>query len=190
MQQRVTAAAPGVSARPDGAPDGAGREARRTGALRVCDVPLYPDAPRSDVVDDLHGRPVPDPYRWLESGDAGDDGLRATWSAQQAELYDAEAATWTTTEHWRARVGDLLKAGGVGPPAHRGDRAFFMRREPDGDMAVLWTIDPDGTERVLIDPMQLDPEGHTTLDAFQPSKEGTSSPTSSPWAARRSPTSS
>ena len=135
-------------------------------------MPLYPDAPRLDLVDDLHGRPVPDPYRWLESGDAGDDALRSEWSAQQAGLYDAEAATWTTTEHWRARVGDLLKAGGVGPPAHRGDRAFFMRREPDGDMAVLWTIDPDGTERVLIDPMQLDPDGHTTLDALQPSKEG------------------
>jgi prolyl oligopeptidase len=135
-------------------------------------VPQYPDAPRLDLVDDLHGRSVPDPYRWLESGDAGDDALRAAWSAEQAALYDAEAAGWTTSEHWRARVGDLLRSGGVGPPAHRGDRTFFMRREPDGNMAVLWTIDPDGTERVLIDPMALDPEGHTTLDSFQPSKEG------------------
>ena len=135
-------------------------------------MPPYPDAPRLDLVDDLLGRAVPDPYRWLESGDHGDDALRARWAAQQSELFDAEASTWTTGEHWQARVGDLLKAGGVGPPAHRGDRTFFMRREPDGNMAVLWTIDPDGTERVLIDPMGLDPEGHTTLDSFQPSKEG------------------
>jgi len=133
---------------------------------------LYPDAPRHDVVDDLHGRLVADPYRWLESGDAGEAGPREEWSAAQSALYDAEAATWTTTEHWRSRVGDLLRSGGVGPPAHRGDRSFFMRREPDGNMAVLWTVDPDGTERVLIDPMELDPEGHTTLDGFQPSKEG------------------
>ncbi len=135
-------------------------------------MPLYPDAPRLDLVDDLSGRSVPDPYRWLESGEYGDDAQRDEWGAQQSALYEAEAATWTTVEHWRTRVGDLLKSGGVGPPAYRGDRAFFMRREPDGNMAVLWTIDPDGTERVLIDPMQLDPEGHTTLDSFQPTKEG------------------
>jgi prolyl oligopeptidase len=37
---------------------------------------------------------------------------------------------------------------------------------------VLLTLDPDGTERVLVDPMALDPSGTTTLDAWQPSKEG------------------
>ena len=37
---------------------------------------------------------------------------------------------------------------------------------------MLLTVDPDGTERVLVDPMALDPTGATTLDAWQPSKEG------------------
>ena len=37
---------------------------------------------------------------------------------------------------------------------------------------MLLTVDPDGTERVLVDPMALDPSGTTTLDAWQPSKEG------------------
>ena len=37
---------------------------------------------------------------------------------------------------------------------------------------MLLTVDPDGTERILIDPMALDPSGLTTLDAWQPSKEG------------------
>ena len=37
---------------------------------------------------------------------------------------------------------------------------------------MLLTVDPDGTERVLIDPMAIDPSGTTTLDAWQPSKEG------------------
>ncbi len=37
---------------------------------------------------------------------------------------------------------------------------------------MLLTVDPDGTERVLVDPMALDPTGTTTLDAWQPSKEG------------------
>lgn len=37
---------------------------------------------------------------------------------------------------------------------------------------MLLTRDPDGTERVLIDPMLIDPSGTTTLDGWQPTKEG------------------
>src|SRR5690606_20880663 len=32
--------------------------------------------------------------------------------------------------------------------------------------------EPDGTERVLVDPMAIDPSGVTTLDTWQPSKDG------------------
>lgn len=37
---------------------------------------------------------------------------------------------------------------------------------------MLYTVDPDGTERALLDPMALDPTGLTTLDSWQPDKEG------------------
>src|SRR5262249_28649786 len=53
-----------------------------------------------------------------------------------------------------------------------GERRFFMRRTADQEHAVLLTVDPDGTERVLVDPVALDPTGLTTLDSWQPSKEG------------------
>lgn len=58
-------------------------------------------------------------------------------------------------------------------PSWRGERQFFMRRNPDQQLAVLLTIDPDGRERVLIDPFALDAQGLTTLDAWQPSPDGT-----------------
>ena len=135
-------------------------------------MPTYPDAPRLDVVDDLHGRLVADPYRWLEDAPFGDPDLRATWSAQQSALLDEERAQWSTLDHWRTRLLELTAAGGIGTPTFRGDRRFFMRRDPGQQFAVLRTVDPDGTERVLIDPMELDPSGLTTLDAWQPSKEG------------------
>ena len=84
----------------------------------------------------------------------------------------AERAGWTTREAFRDRVEQLLGAGSISPPYHRGDRWFFTRREPGQQFPVLCTVDPDGTERVLLDPMALDPEGLTTLDSWQPSKEG------------------
>ena len=129
----------------------------------------YPAAERLDLVDVLHGQPVPDPYRWLEDID---DARTHEWLAAQDTLVDQARAAWTTSAHWATRLKDLMAAGAISPPIWRGERAFFMRRTADQEHALLHTIDPDGTERVLLDPMAMDASGLTTLDTWQPSKEG------------------
>lgn len=131
--------------------------------------PEYPAAPRVDVVDDFHGTPVPDPYRWLESAD---DPRTAEWLEQQRALMADERGSWRHRDGFAQRVDDLLGSGSVSPPYWRGDRYFLSRREPGQQFAVLYVVEADGSERVLIDPMALDPTGVTTLDGWQPSKEG------------------
>ncbi|MEU1875708.1 prolyl oligopeptidase family serine peptidase [Streptosporangium sp. NPDC020072] len=129
----------------------------------------YPPAGRDDLVEELHGVPVADPYRWLE-----DPGSPATeeWLAAQEKLLSAELGALTGRDRLRARVAELLRSGSIGAPAWRGERRFFMRRTPDQEHAVLYTVDPGGTERALLDPTALDPSGLTTLDSWQPDKEG------------------
>jgi len=131
--------------------------------------PAYPEARRSDDADTLHGLVVPDPYRWLEDADSAET---VAWSIAQDALLAAETTTLPGRGRLAGRVAELLGAGTVGTPAWRGDRQFFMRRTADQEHAVLVTVDGGGTERVLIDPVALDPSGSTTLDAWQPSKEG------------------
>lgn len=130
----------------------------------------YPDATRETTIDTLHGVPVADPYRWLERGDATET---RRWADEQRALLADRAASWIGREHWRRRVGELLAGGGISVPTWRGERQFFMRRNPDQQHAVLLTVDADGTERVLIDPSALDAQDLTTLDAWQPSPDGT-----------------
>ncbi|MFL6099143.1 MAG: prolyl oligopeptidase family serine peptidase [Actinomycetales bacterium] len=133
----------------------------------------YPEAARLDLVEQLPaGAPayaVADPYRWLE--DAASDQI-VGWSRAQDELFAQVSTTWTGRPHLRSRVAELLRAGVVSAPTWRGQQQFFLRRLPDEEHAVLLTVDPDGGERVLVDPMSVDPSGATTLDAWQPSKEG------------------
>ena len=136
-------------------------------------------APRLDLVDDYHGTPVPDPYRWLEDpatfppGDADQwREWRAEWDRAQAHLLAAEAQEWTMRDEFADSLRGLLAGGYQGLPVWRGERQFFSRREPGQQFGVLYTVDPDGTERSLIDPIALDPTGRTTLDGFQPSWEG------------------
>ena len=73
-----------------------------------------------------------------------------------------------------------MHAGAVGVPVWRGGRAFSTRRDPGQEHAVLRVREADGTERVLVDPMALDPAGTTTLDAWSPPGRATGWPTSSP----------
>ena len=131
--------------------------------------PAYPEARRSDDFDVLHGSVVADPYRWLEDAD---DPETITWSQAQDDLLRSAHVDLPGRDELATRVAELLGAGTVGTPAWRGDRQFFMRRTAEQEHAVLLTVDPDGTERVLVDPVAEDPTGATTLDAWQPSKEG------------------
>lgn len=134
-------------------------------------LPSAPAVPaeRLDLVEDLHGRSVADPYRWLE--DPASEQTKA-WAAAEDALYAAHRATWPGLDRLRGRLSELLAAGLITPPIWRGQRQFLMRRTAEQEHAVLLTIDPDGTDRTLIDPMALDPSGLTTLDTWQPSKEG------------------
>jgi prolyl oligopeptidase len=129
----------------------------------------YPDAPRLDLVDDLHGHRIPDPYRWLEDPD---DPRTRNWTRAQDELAGALLRDLPLRERFAARLGELVHAGAVGVPVWRAGRAFSTRRDPGQEHAVLRVREPDGTQRVLLDPIAIDPEGTTTLDAWSPSWEG------------------
>jgi prolyl oligopeptidase len=129
----------------------------------------YPDAPRLDLVEDLHGHRVADPYRWLE--DDADARTRA-WSEAQDDLAGELLSALPMRPDFAGRLEKLVHAGAVGVPVWRGGRSFSTRRDPGQEHAVLRVRDADGTVRVLVDPTALDPAGTTTLDAWSPSWEG------------------
>ncbi|MFC4692089.1 MULTISPECIES: prolyl oligopeptidase family serine peptidase [Geodermatophilus] len=129
----------------------------------------YPDAERLDLVEDLHGHRVADPYRWLEDPD---DPRTQAWTAAQDALTADVLGALPLRADLAARLERLVHAGAVGVPVHRGGRAFSTRRDPGQEHAVLRVREADGSVRVLVDPMAVDPSGTTTLDAWAPSWEG------------------
>jgi prolyl oligopeptidase len=129
----------------------------------------YPDAPRLDLVEDLHGSPVADPYRWLEDAD---DPRTVAWATAQDQLAAGLLADLPARPGFAEHLAELVHAGAVGVPVWRAGRAFSTRRDPGQEHAVLRVTEPDGTVRVLVDPTALDPAGTTTLDAWSPSWEG------------------
>ena len=129
----------------------------------------YPPARRQDIVESLHGRAVTDPYRWLE--DPSSEETQA-WSEAQDRLVRSFLDGLPGRDHIRSRLHELLAAGLVTVPVHRGDRSFFTRRSPGQEHAVLLVRDGDGSDRVLLDPSALSDDDSVTLDAWSPSDEG------------------
>jgi prolyl oligopeptidase len=131
-------------------------------------TPQYPPAPRLDLTEDLFGHRVADPYRWLE--DAG-SAQTSQWLAAEEELWAAYRAELPDRDRFAGRVHELMQVGAVGVPAWRGTARFYIRRDPGQEHGVLYVADDTG-ERALIDPVAIDPSGRTTLDGWQPDKEG------------------
>ncbi|MCX4744421.1 prolyl oligopeptidase family serine peptidase [Kitasatospora sp. NBC_01287] len=132
----------------------------------------YPAAARADLVEELHGHLVADPYRWLE--DEGDPRT-AAWSTAQRELFRGRQAAWPDLPALRARLADLLDTGALSPPAAHGPWQLRTRRARGRDLPVLEArAERDGAVRTVFDPLVLDPSGATVLDDWTPSWEGAS----------------
>jgi prolyl oligopeptidase len=133
----------------------------------------YPVATRQDIVEDLHGHAVADPYRWLEDAD---DPATGAWSEAQDALTRPFLERLPGRDAFAARLR-ALSVGLVTPPTVRGDRFFLMRRAADQEHAVLAVLapgdDPLTGGRVLIDPSALSDDDTVTLDGWLPSPDGT-----------------
>jgi prolyl oligopeptidase len=130
---------------------------------------------KSDVVEELHGTRVADPYRWLEEADSAE--VR-TWTDQQnvhtRKVLDALAGR----EALRGQVKDLLQIGYVSAPTVRTtnigiQRYFHTKREGVQNQPTLYVRDGvSGKDRVLIDASALSEDGTTALDWWFPSRDG------------------
>ena len=131
--------------------------------------PACPAAQRLDLTETIGSRQVTDPYRWLE--DPGSEQTRA-WLAAEEDLYRGYQAGIAGRDRLAGRLAELLAAGSAGAPRWRRERQFFTRREPGQEHEVLYTASAGKTERSLIDPVAIDPDGLTTLDSWSPDAEG------------------
>jgi prolyl oligopeptidase len=97
---------------------------------------IVPPATRVAPVDeDFHRENVPDPYRWLEDGDAPE--VR-DWTAAQNAFTDAMLGRFPGRARIAARFSELLAIGTVTAPVCRRGRYFYQRRDAGQNQPVLY----------------------------------------------------
>ena len=131
----------------------------------------YPPARRdASVLDDYHGTPVADPYRWLEDPDSHESRV---WVEAQNRVTEAFLADIPARSPIRARLEELWDYERYGLPFRKGQRYFYSRNDGLQAQAVLYVAESlDSEPRLLLDPNTLSEDGTVALVGMSVSEDG------------------
>jgi prolyl oligopeptidase len=129
----------------------------------------YPESPRSDASDELHGVRVADPYRWLEDAKAP---AVQSWMDAQDQLARGFLSGLPRRAQILDRLRELSYLDELGGPVRRGARLFYSRRLATKEKAIVCVREASGEERVLLDPNGWSQDGSTSLGSWSPSWDG------------------
>jgi prolyl oligopeptidase len=133
-----------------------------------------PPTKKQPVVDDYHGVEVSDDYRWLE--DWQDPQVR-NWSNDQNNYARDALKQLPYVNTIRRRVTEILAddSESYGRVIPRGGRVFALKRQPPKQqpfLIVIPKLQDAERARILVDPSEIDEEGTTSIDWFEPSPDG------------------
>ncbi len=138
----------------------------------MADLPRlqYPSTRTVPQVDDYHGTPVPDPYRWLEDDNAPET---AKWVSRQ----NAVTEQWLQALPWRPALRDRITAlvdyPRVGRPLARAGWLLIPRNSGLQNQNV-WYVQRglEGPAEVLLDPNAMSPDGTTRIGVLAIDRTG------------------
>lgn len=132
----------------------------------------YPRTPKVDQIDEYHGVPVADPYRWLEN-DVREDPRVAEWVAAQNRVTNAFLESISERERIQARLTELLDYERYSSPSKIADYYVFSKNDGLQNQSVLYIQDClDCAPRVLIDPNTWTEDGTIALAGLSFSENG------------------
>ena len=133
-----------------------------------------PPTEKKPVTDEYHGVKVVDDYRWLE--ESGAPPVEA-WTAAQ----NAFSRAWLDSRKARAELESKLTAlYAHDTPSHTGivarpGRLFALKFQPPKQQRLLVTLTSVNdltSEKVVLDPNEIEPKGQVAMDWFVPSPDG------------------
>ena len=129
---------------------------------------------KSTVIDEYHGVKVEDAHRWLEDGE--DPAVKA-WTNAQNLTTRAHLDVLTDRKEVEGRLKDLYANVGASYTGlvSCGGRIFGLKFQPPQEqnvLVVLSSADDLASEKVVLDPNKIEPQGFVAMDWFVPSPDG------------------
>src|SRR5882672_291577 len=130
----------------------------------------YPMTRKVDMVENLHGRPVPDPYRWLEDDNSAET---KAWVEAENKVTFAYLEQIPARARLKERLTKLWNYERYGAPSKEGGRYVFSKNDGLQNQSVLYTMRSlDEPPKVLLDPNKLSADGTVALASLALSEDG------------------
>ena len=130
----------------------------------------YPPTTTVEQIDDYHGTPVADPYRWLEDTDSPET---KAWIEAQNRLTFGFLEGIPQREQIRQRLTELWDYPKAWAPLRKGGRYFQLRNSGLQNQDVLYVLDSlEAEPRLLLDPNTLSSDGTVALNGWALSEDG------------------
>ncbi|MES2467397.1 MAG: prolyl oligopeptidase family serine peptidase [Verrucomicrobiota bacterium] len=142
--------------------------------MAISALSAAPFTEKKPVTDEYHGVRIVDEYRWLE--ETGSPAVKAWTEAQ-----NAHSRAWFKARTERADIEAKLTAlYAKDTPSHSGmvarpGRIFALKFQPPRQQRLLVTLaspDDAASEKTVLDPNELEPNGQVSMDWFVPSPDG------------------
>ena len=134
----------------------------------------YPPTEKRPVTDEYHGEKITDDYRWLEDGDS--PAVKAWTDAQnkytRAHLDALPERAGIEAQLTALYAKDTPSHGGI---VARPGRLFALKFQPPKQqrlLVMLKSAEDLASEKVVLDPNELEPKGQVAMDWFVPSPDG------------------
>jgi prolyl oligopeptidase len=130
----------------------------------------YPESRKDDVVEDYHGTPIADPYRWLEDADSEET---VAWVTAQNKLtmdYLSEIPARQTIHEHLMTMWNFPK---FQPPQKKGDFYYYLKNDGLQNQPVFYKqASLDDEPAVFMDPNTFSDDGTVALVNAIFSKDG------------------
>ena len=130
----------------------------------------YPQAPKDDTVDELHGMKVPDPFRPLEKLNAPQ--TKAFIKAENALTREYLDQVPERTAFEKALNGISIESRSINQVD--GNNVYYSKAVGKNHALICQQEIGSNQERVLLDPNEFSQDGHISIDQWKVSPDGQS----------------
>lgn len=131
----------------------------------------YPVARQEKIIEDYHGVPVSDPYRWLEEPLSQET---QQWVAAQQKITSNFLSHFPDREKIRGRLTHLLNFKRYSLPTKAGNYYFYWRNDGLQNQSVLYrSQDFTSTPEIVVDPNSFSKDGTVAIENTSLTQDGT-----------------